>query len=217
MAETAINLSYEPELTGLLIVDPYNDFLSEGGKLYELSRSTLEANNVVEHMRQVLAAARANGIQVFITPHHRWREGDQHSHWKTMPPIGARADKGRVFADGTWGGTFHPDFQPRPGEVVAQEHWLSSGFANTDLDLQLKKHGVRKVIVIGMRANTCIESTVRFAAELGYEVTLVKDAIGSFGAAEMEASLQFNIPAYANAVVSTADIIAKLSSNKSGE
>ena len=37
-------LTYEPELTGLLIVDPYNDFLSEGGKLYEISRSTLEAN-----------------------------------------------------------------------------------------------------------------------------------------------------------------------------
>jgi ureidoacrylate peracid hydrolase len=55
---------YEPELTGLLIVDPYNDFLSEGGKLYELSRSTLEAHNVVEHMRQVLASARAAGVQV---------------------------------------------------------------------------------------------------------------------------------------------------------
>jgi len=42
-------LTYEAELTGLLIVDPYNDFLSEGGKLHELSRSTLETNNVVEH------------------------------------------------------------------------------------------------------------------------------------------------------------------------
>ena len=206
-------LTYEPELTGLLIVDPYNDFLSEGGKLYELSRSTLEANDVVEHMRQVLAAARAVGMQVFIAPHHRWRESDLHSHWKTVPPIGASADKGRVFADGTWGGSFHPDFEPRSGEVVAQEHWLSSGFANTDLDLQLKKHGVRKVIVIGMRANTCIESTVRFAAELGYEVTLVKDAIGSFGHAEMDASLQFNMPAYANAIVSTGEIVVKLSSD----
>jgi nicotinamidase-related amidase len=57
----------EPELTGLLIVDPYNDFLSDGGKLYELSRSTLEANNVVEHMRQVLAAARAKGVQAGVT------------------------------------------------------------------------------------------------------------------------------------------------------
>jgi nicotinamidase-related amidase len=52
---------------------------------------------------------------------------------------------------------------------------------------------VANLIVMGMRANTCIESTVRFAAELGYEVTLVKDAIGSFGVAEMEASLRFNM------------------------
>jgi len=203
-------LSYESELTGLLVVDPYNDFLSEGGKLFPLCRATLEANNVVEHMRQVLAAARDRGMQVFIAPHHRWRECDRHTHWKTTPPIGAATAKGQVFADGTWGGSFHADFEPLPGEVVAQEHWLSSGFANTDLDLQLKKHGVRKVIVIGMRANTCIESTVRYAAELGYEVTLVKDAIGSFTQAEMDASLQFNAPAYASAVVSTDDILTKL-------
>ena len=204
-------LTYEPELTGLLIVDPYNDFLSQGGKLYERSRSTLEANNVVEHMRQILAAARAAGVQVFIAPHHRWRESDPYSHWKTMSPIQASAAKGRAFADGTWGGSFHPDFEPRLGEVVAQEHWLSSGFANTDLDLQLKKHGLRTVIVIGMRANTCIESTVRFAAELGYAVTVVKDAIGSFGHEEMDASLQFNIPAYAIAVVAADEIVARLS------
>jgi hypothetical protein len=82
MAEQAKSgQTYEPELTGLLMVDPYNDFLSDGGKLHELSRSTLEVNNVVEHMRQILAAARAGGLQVFIAPHHRWREGDQHSHW----------------------------------------------------------------------------------------------------------------------------------------
>jgi ureidoacrylate peracid hydrolase len=212
MADTLkSDLTYETELTGLLVVDPYNDFLSEGGKLYELSRATLEAHNVVEHMRQVLGAARGRGLQIFLAPHHRWREGDLHSHWKTTPPIGAASAKGRVFADGTWGGSFHPDFEPHAGEVVAQEHWLSSGFANTDLDLQLKKHGVRKVIVIGMRANTCIESTVRFAAELGYEVTLVKDAIGSFSTAEMDASLQFNMPAYASAIVTTDEIVARLS------
>src|SRR5207248_5718704 len=46
----------------------------------------------------------------------------------------------------------------------------------TDLDLQLKKHGIHKLVVIGLRAHTCVEATVRFAAELGYEVTMVKDA-----------------------------------------
>ncbi|MFC4527091.1 cysteine hydrolase [Dyella halodurans] len=207
MAET----TYEPDLTGLLIVDPYNDFLSEGGKLYQLSRETLASFHVVEHMRQVLAAARSRGIKVFIAPHHRWRDSDRHLHWKTMPPVQASAYGNRVFADGTWGGSFHPDFVPLPGDVVALEHWMSSGFANTDLDLQLKKHGLRKLILIGMRANTCIESTLRFAAELGYEVTVVKDAIGSFGHAEMDASLEFNMPAYANAILSTKEVVDKLS------
>jgi nicotinamidase-related amidase len=147
--EHAPTLTYESGYSGLLIVDPYNDFLSKGGKLYELSRSTLEAHDVVEHMRQVLSAARAASVQVFIAPHHRWRESDLLLRWKAVVPVQAATARGRVFADGTWGGSFHPDFEPHPGDVVAQEHWLSSGFANTDLDLQLQKLGIRKVIVIG--------------------------------------------------------------------
>jgi len=76
----------------------------------------------------------------------------------------------------------------RPGAVVeggvsqrdASEHWCSSGFANTDLDLQLKKHGVHRLIVIGLIAHTCIEATVRYAAELGYDVTVVRDATADY-------------------------------------
>jgi ureidoacrylate peracid hydrolase len=204
-------LTYEPELTGLLIVDPYNDFLSEGGQALR----TQPLDTRVEQCCRAYAAGARRGSGDWRAGLHRpapsLAQSDPYEHWKTMPPIQASAAAGHIFADGTWGGSFHPDFEPRAGEVVAQEHWLSSGFANTDLDLQLKKHGLRNVIVIGMRANTCIESTVRFVAELGYEVTLVKDAIGSFGHAEMEASLQFNMPAYASAVVSTDEIVAKLS------
>ena len=37
-----------------------------------------------------------------------------------------------------------------PGEMVALEHWCSSGFANTDLDLQLKNQGIHQLIVIGL-------------------------------------------------------------------
>jgi len=34
--------------------------------------------------------------------------------WKTIPPVGAAGLKARAFMDGTWGGSFHPDFQPQP-------------------------------------------------------------------------------------------------------
>ena len=89
---------------------------------------------------------------------------------------------------------------------MAQEHWCSSAFANTDLDQQLKVHGIHRLIVIGLLANTCIEATVRFAAELGYDVTVVKDAVASLSDEEMHAALEVNLPHYANAVLTTKEL-----------
>jgi nicotinamidase-related amidase len=100
---------------------------------------------------------------------------------------------------------------PALGEIVAQEHWCSSGFANTDLDLQLKKHGIHKLIVIGLIAHTCIEATVRFAAELGYEVTVVNDATADYSDEMMHAALEINIPNYASAIVTTSQIVTSVS------
>ena len=195
--------------TGLLVVDPYNDFISDGGKLWARVREVVEANRCIPHMIEILDVARSADIRVFFSPHHRWRPGDYET-WKFWAPIQEGAARSKVFADGTWGGTFRDEFTPRPGEIVAQEHWCSSGFANTDLDLQLKKHGVHQLIVIGMRANTCIDSTVRYAAELGYEVTLVNDAIGSYSWDEMKATLEINAPNYARAILSTKELIASI-------
>lgn len=87
----------------------------------------------------------------------------------------------------------------------------SSGFANTDLDLQLKKHGIHKLIVIGLIAHTCIEATVRYAAELGYEVTVVRDATADYSDEMMHAALEINIPNYASAVVTTREILETIS------
>ena len=94
---------------------------------------------------------------------------------------------------------------------MALEHWCSSGFANTDLDLQLKKHGIHKLVVIGLVAHTCVEATVRFAAELGYEVTMVKDATTDYSDGEMHAALDVNIPNYATAMVTTKEVVEALS------
>ena len=115
-----------------------------------------------------------------------------------------------VFEADSWGGTFREEFTPLPGEVVAQEHWCSSAFANTDLDLQLKKRGIHKLIVIGLRGNTCIDSTVRYGAELGYDVTLVKDAIASYSWDEMRATLELNAPNYASSVVTTDEVLVAM-------
>ena len=177
-------LVYDKDLTALLVIDPYNDFISEGGKLWDRLKGVAEANKCVPHMLQVLDAVRKAKLRVFYALHRRYRPGDYES-WKYIAPIQKAAWMHKTFEYGTWGGEFRGEFKPEPGEIVVTEHWCSSGFANTDLDLQLKKHGIHQLIVVGLIAHTCIEATVRFAAELGYQVTVVKDATADYSDKEM--------------------------------
>ena len=76
------------------------------------------------------------------------------------------------------------------------------------MDLQLKKNAIDQLIVIGLIAHTCVEATVRYAVELGYDVTMVKDATADYSAGEMHAALEINLPNCATAVVSAKDVDA---------
>jgi ureidoacrylate peracid hydrolase len=204
------NLNFDKEITALLVIDPYNDFISEGGKIWDRIKAVAEANQCVPNMLKVLDAARQAKLRVFYAMHRRYRPGD-YENWKYIAPIQKAAWTRKSFEYGTWGGEIRSEFQPKPGEIMVAEHWCSSGFANTDLDLQLKKQGIHQLIVIGLIAHTCIEATVRFAAELGYEVTVVKDATADYTDEMMHAALDINLPNYANAVVTTVEIIDAVS------
>src|ERR1041385_3496300 len=203
-------VKYEKEITALIVIDPYNDFISEGGKLWDRIKAVAEANECVPHMLQVLNTARKAKLRVFYAMHRRYRPGDYET-WKYIAPIQRRGWETKAFEYGTWGGEIRSDFTPQPGDIVAQEHWCSSGFANTDLDLQLKKHGIHQLIVIGLIAHTCVEATIRCAAELGYEVTMVKDATSDYSDEMMHAALHLNVPNYANAVVTANEIVEVMS------
>jgi ureidoacrylate peracid hydrolase len=203
--------AYDKDIAALLVVDPYNDFISEGGKIWPLIKAVAESNNCVAHMLEVLNAARRAKLRVFYAMHHRYHPGDYET-WKYVAPIQKAAWRHKTFEFGTWGGEFRAEFVPKPDEIVAQEHWCSSGFANTDLDLQLKKHGIHQLIVIGLIAHTCIEATVRYAAELGYDVTMVRDATADYSDEMMHAALDINLPNYASAVVTTKEVVASISS-----
>jgi len=56
-----------------------------------------------------------------------------------------------------------------------------------------------------MRANTCIDTTARYAQELGYHVTLISDAIGALSMPEITATFELNAPTYAHSIRTTAE------------
>jgi ureidoacrylate peracid hydrolase len=65
---------------------------------------------------------------------------------------------------------------------------------------------------MGLIAHTCAEATVRYAAELGHEVTMVKDATADYSDEEMHAALDVDIPNYGSAMVTTHEVVDSLSS-----
>jgi nicotinamidase-related amidase len=69
---------------------------------------------------------------------------------------------------------------------------------------------VHKLLATGRIAHTCLEATVRYAAELGYEVTVVKDATADYSDAEMHAALDVNLPNYANAIVTASQAVESI-------
>ncbi len=201
--------TYTRESTALLFVDPYNDFLSEGGKIWPRIKPIAEEVGLLANLKSIVGAVRSAGLRVFVAPHRRWEPSD-YEDWQHANPTQQAMMHRHTFARGEWGGEWHPDFAPQPGDIVAKEHWAQSGFANTDLDQQLRQHGITHVILVGLLANTCIESTGRYAMELGYHVTLVKDATAAFSREMMHAAHDLNGPTFAHAILSSAEVLSAL-------
>ena len=69
-----------------------------------------------------------------------------------------------------------PDAGFQPGDVlVTKRQW--GAFYGTDLDLQLRRRGIRTVIMTGIATNFGVESTARDAQERGYQLIFAEDAI----------------------------------------
>src|SRR5260370_42328573 len=115
---------YHPPNTALLLVDPYNDFLSEGGKVWPRVKAIAEDVKLLDHLRALGAAAREKGIRIYFVPHHRYEPGD-YVEWLHATPYQLAGAERQVFPKGSGGGAFHAHFQPQDGDTVLPKHWGS--------------------------------------------------------------------------------------------
>ncbi len=193
---------YDPRRTALLVVDPYNDFLSSKGKTWILVKSTLVPSHAIEHIGSLLETARRVGMTVAYAPHERYRPGC-HADRRFLHPVNIQQRSSKIFEDGAFGGRFLEALAPTPGDIVASEHSCSSGFAGTDLHEQLRAKAITHVIIVGMVTNSCIEATTRSAVDLDYHVTLVPDAVGAFSPQEHNEAVSERYPLLASAIASS--------------
>jgi nicotinamidase-related amidase len=170
--------------TALVLTDPQNDFLSPSGVTWELVGKSVEENDTVAHIEQLLAAAKQAGTPVFVSPHyyfphdHKWEFGGTLE--QKMHEIGMFDRPGPLQLQGFQGSGADWLEQYKPylddGHTVVCSPHKVYGPEQNDLVLQLRKRGVDKVILAGMSANLCVESHLRELLEQGFEVAVVSDA-----------------------------------------
>lgn len=191
---------YPRQSTALLVIDPVNDFLSEGGAAWELTKHTVEHNDVVRNLRRLIDGARGRDIPVLFGPMAYTEDDYAQDALQKRTGINRIMFEKKMFLAGSWGADFHPDLTPQAGDIILQPHKGTDVFM-TDLPDYLNRLGTTHLIIAGMTANLCCESTGRHAAERGFDVTFLSDAIGSEDMPSYEASIRINYPLLGNAVM----------------
>jgi len=210
-----------PTDTALVITDPQNDFLSPDGVTWGLVGESVQENKTVEHIEELLVAAKRSGFSVFVSPHyyfptdHGWKFGgtvetmmhDIHMFDRT----GSLSLEGFTGSGADWLERYKPYLED--GDTVVVSPHKVYGPESNDLVLQLRKRGFDKVLVAGMSANLCVEAHVRELLEQGFEVGVVTDATAAARHPELGdgyTTALTNFGFIANAMLSTDEAVAAM-------
>jgi nicotinamidase-related amidase len=146
LAKVGVEFDSSSTRSPLIIID-----VQQG--LFALPMPPWSGGEVVARIAGLLKRARAEGVPVFHVQHD---DGPGH-----------------MLAKGSPGFLLHPDLAPLAGEPVIEKR-ESSAFHGTDLDDQLRRAGIHRLVVTGMQSEMCVDSACRAIAH-GYRVALVSD------------------------------------------
>lgn len=200
--------------TALVITDPQNEVLSEKGGAWPFVEKTVLANRTVENIEALLKAAKKFDFPVFVSPHYYFPTDD---NWEFRDPLGTVMHENHLFSrkgqldltgfsgsGSDWVESFRPYIED--GRTVVVSPHKIYGPETNDLVLQLRKRGIKNVLVCGMLANMCVEAHMRELLEQGFDVGIIKDATAApshpeWGEGYDAALINFNF--LANLVVTT--------------
>lgn len=147
--------------TGFVIVDMLNDFVRPGAPLRVEGAEALIP--VIARGRQ--AARQAGAKLVYLCDAHRPDDPE----FRAWPPHAVRGSKGAQVVE---------ELAPDPDDIVVPKRRFS-GFFGTDLDLNLRERGLRRLVICGILTDICVYHTAADATQLAYEVMVAKNAVAA--------------------------------------
>jgi ureidoacrylate peracid hydrolase len=182
-----------PDHTALVVVDVQNDFVHpDGWCARQAMPGYLDQGGIpaaLDRVVDLLEAARARDLVTVLLRNigdERYQSGPTRAVYRRLQGEG----RPTCTLEGTWGADLHDRVQPveRTREFVVDKHRYS-GFAGTRLDLLLRSHDIRTIVVCGFATSGCVESTVRDAFFADYYVVLAEDACADYAPERHRASL----------------------------
>jgi nicotinamidase-related amidase len=192
-------LVLEPRRTAIVVID-----LQKG--IVGLPAAPHSAANVAARCTELLVVGRGVGAQPVLVHVGRSPDGGDALKMTVDEPMHSSAPPPPDWSE------FIPEMNPQPGDlVILKRQW--GAFYGTELDLQLRRRGIKTIILCGIATPFGVESTARDAYELGYELVFAEDAMAGRNAESHANSIAHIFPRIGR-VLSTAEIVAALGASK---
>lgn len=198
----------DPSISALLVLHYQNGLVSPDGVFaFSGTPAQIEKHNCLDNTATVLKASRDAGILV-IYVNIAFRPGFPELKKPTYPLIESIQER-NAFIRGTWDAAIPDELKPEPSDIIVI-NFDSSAFSHTDLDGILRAKGIRQLFVAGIATNWIVESTTRYGAELGYDITVLEDCCQGFTDELHDFAIKNTLPYYAS-IMKSADFVETLS------
>jgi len=188
------DLSLDPKTTALILID-----LQKG--IAGRSTAPHSAPEVIANAVRIADRCRAAGATVILVRVAFAADGSD----RLLTPTDEQFPSAPPAPD--WS-EIVPELGPRPGDlIVTKRQW--GAFYGTDLELHLRRRGIKTIVIGGISTNFGVESTARDAWERNFAMVLVEDAMAAMSA-DAHAFAITNIFPRLGLVRSTSDVLKAL-------
>jgi ureidoacrylate peracid hydrolase len=195
----------------LLLIDMQNCFVSKGGSYDTLCIDTSYYLKALPNVLTLARKCREHGIPMFYTLAVREASGIDlltRTHKFLPKSREERIESTPICVRGTWDADLIAEIKPDDlSNVITKRR--DSSFYGTNLDKKLKEAKADTLILCGVDTSICVETSLRDAFNLGYDVILISDATASMDARRYECTLD-DVRRFFGLVIDTNEFLSEL-------